>query len=57
MHGLVTDIQVNVYIENMLLRLGFQNCHMLKIKYTYLYYYSAYSVIFLRKAMVQYYYL
>ena len=31
-HGLVTYIQVNVYIGNTLSWLSFQNCHMLKIK-------------------------
>ena len=31
-HGLVTDIQVNVYIGNKLWRLSFQSSHLLKIK-------------------------
>ena len=30
-HGLVTDIQVNVYIGNTLSRLSFQNWRMLKL--------------------------
>ena len=31
-HGLVTDIQVNVYIGYMLSRVSFQSWHLLKIK-------------------------
>ena len=39
---LVTDIQVNVYIGNMLSRLSFQNRRLLKIKWSYHNYFSAY---------------
>ena len=46
---ITADIHVNVYIGNKLTRLSFQSWHLLKIKLSYLNYFSTYRWFFFKK--------